>query len=160
MNPGWNYSHTYKYLSHFVLLLPYNDWIKVFFLCDCMSSGLLTHEIGQFRSTGTWWSSKGHCPWSAISTCQTLANNWCKDQVLLWKVWIAPFKMMGISQYLLMILNVLLGLTKAKETGIGLLVPFIFVSFFLSLSIFLTHFLSFLQTHKGNNKFSVTWKLD
>lgn len=70
------------------------------------------------------------------------------------------FFLRSISQYLLMILNVLLGLTKAKETGIGLLVPFIFVSFFLSLSIFLTHFLSFLQTHKGNNKFSVTWKLD
>lgn len=50
---------------------------------------------------------------------------------------------MGTRQYLLMISNVLLDLTKAEETGIGFLVLSVFVSlFFFSLSIFLTHFLS------------------
>lgn len=50
--------------------------------------------------------------------------------------------MMRFSQYLMVILNVSLSLTKAGETGIQLLVSCIFVSFFLSLSIFLTHFWS------------------
>ena len=68
--------------------------------------------------------------------------------------------MTRISQYLLMILNVSLSLTKGGETGIGFLVLSIFVFFFLvSFQVFKNLFLNsflvcFLQIHEGNSKFS------
>lgn len=130
---SWNYSYPHKHPNLSVLLLPSNDWIKVFFSCDCMSLRLLTHKIGQFRNRMV---IQRHCPWSAILTCHTLASNWCKDRVLLQKVRKATFKVMRISQYLMLILNVLLGRTKAGETRIRFPAFSVLLSFSLMFFLF------------------------
>lgn len=128
----------------------------MFFLRDCMSSGLLTHEIDQFRSPGTRWSLKGHCPWSALvrvipwpiararpgsvpKRFGQLLSKWRRSASICWWLWVFyDFWQKQAKQEL--------------DTS-----PSVFVSvFFCVFPFFLFIWLWLSKIHKGNNTFSVT----